>query len=50
MQNAEPTKTPPSEQLEARPGMNVLFGKQVLLKIRVWREKEQRWHEVPEDR
>lgn len=39
-----------TEQVEVKPGVNVLFGKKVLLKMRVWREKEQRWHEVPDEK
>lgn len=36
------------EQLELKPGVNVVFGKKIVLKMRVWREKEQRWHDVPD--
>lgn len=36
---------PPSE-LEVRPGTNVFSWGKVIVKIRVWREKEQRWYEV----
>lgn len=39
-----------AEQVEVKPGVNVLFGKKVLLRMRVWREKEQRWHEVPDEK
>jgi hypothetical protein len=35
-----------SDQLELKPGPNVVFGKTVKLTVRVWREKEQRWYEV----
>ena len=38
----------PDEQLELRPGMNVFSGQKLVLKVRVYREKENRWYDLPD--
>lgn len=42
------TEAPP-EVVELRPGTNVFSGRKLVLKLRVWRESEQRWHDVPDE-
>lgn len=44
-----PVTTPPDEVLEVRPGVNVFSGLKLVLKVRVWREAEQRWVDVPDE-
>lgn len=34
--------------LEVKPGLNVFSGKTMVLKVRVWREKDQRWYDLPD--
>lgn len=40
---------PTDEVVELRPGTNVFSGRKLVLKLRVWRESEQRWHDVPDE-
>jgi hypothetical protein len=40
-------KGPEDQPVEVKPGHNVFFGRTVKLTVRVWREKEQRWYDVP---
>jgi hypothetical protein len=37
-----------SEPLELRPGTTVFSGQKLILKVRVFREKENRWHDLPD--
>jgi hypothetical protein len=39
----------PDEIVEVRPGTNVVSGKKIVLKLRVYRAAEGRWHDVPDE-